>query len=69
MPLKIICCYALFVIVTGVLNSGNQKSRTIPSSAIASTKSPSSTDSVNCNGAAVKINSLQYNFFGGNAGN
>lgn len=69
MPLKIICCYALFVIVTGILRSGNQKSSAIPLSAGVTIKPSGAADSVISNGAAANINSLQYNSFGSNAGN
>ncbi len=69
MPLKTICCFSLFVIVTGALKSSNQKSGAIPLPAGVVIKLSVTADSVISNGAATNINSLQYNSFGSNAGN
>ncbi|MGG9962086.1 hypothetical protein [Ferruginibacter sp. SUN106] len=64
-PLKILCCYALFVIVTGALDSGNQKSSLLPSSASMFIKPTNTADSV----TGAGVNTVPAHSFGGNAGN
>jgi hypothetical protein len=68
MKLKTICCYALSVIVTGVIDSGSKlsSSSALPVSMV--TK-PAAEASVSSAGTATSFTGLQYVSFGGNAGN
>lgn len=67
MKLKIICCYALFIIITGARDTGNKKSVSIPTSVNIIKIPGNTTDPVN--GAATGTTGLWSASFGGNAGN